>query len=192
MGAAGSVSLEKTGVASAPMSKRVVIADAGPLIALARIGQIELLHHLFGQVTLTAQVVNELTQGGIFPDTETLLQALQQSWMVTVDLPQSQLLECADWINLHQIDMGEASALVLASHAKAQGDAVLLIVDEARGRQAAQHADIPIIGTAGLMLLAKNNGWLQAVKTLLVALQAQGYYLGDRLVQAVLRQAGEV
>ena len=173
------------------MPQRVVIADTGPLIALARIGKIALLPQLFGQVTLTTQVATELTQGGIFPDTEALVQALQQSWLVTVDLSQPRLLECADWIDLHQIDMGEASALVLASHAKAQGDAVLLIVDGARGRQAARHADIAIIGTAGLMLLAKHKGWLQEVKPLLLDLQAQGYYLSDRLVQAVLRQAEE-
>jgi len=185
------VSLATSAEVGAPRPKRVVIADAGPLIALARMGQIALLPQLFGQVTLTTQVANELTQGGMFPDTEALVQALQQPWLVTVDLPPPQLLECADWIHVHQIDMGEASALVLASHAKAQGSAVLLIVDEARGRAAAQHADIAIIGTAGLMLLAKDKGWLQAVKPLLLALQAQGYYLSDRLVQAVLRQAGE-
>ncbi len=184
--------MDTTGtVSAADRPKGVVIADAGPLIALARIGELELLPRLFGQVLVTAQVAAELTQGGVFADTGHLLAALQQPWLKTVDLSEPWLLECHHWIHLHQIDMGEASALVLANHAMEQGDEVLLIVDETRGRQAAQHAHIAIIGTAGLMLLAKKMGWLQAVKPLLLTMQSQGYYFSDRLVQAVLRQARE-
>ena len=85
-------------------------------------------------------------------------------------------------MNLHQNDKGEASALVLASHHIAQGDEVLVIVDEACGRQAARYAGMTITGTAGLLLLAKRFGLLPAVKPLLIALQAQGYYLSDRLL----------
>ena len=40
--------------------RRVVIADAGPLIGLARIGCLDLLRALFGGVTLTAVVAVEI------------------------------------------------------------------------------------------------------------------------------------
>ena len=171
--------------------KKIVIADAGPLIALARIGQLELLAKLFGTVTLTELVALEIIGGGIFADTEALVKALAQPWLETITLSEDALEACRDWVNLHQIDMGEASALVLASQLIAQGDEVLVIVDETRGRQAAQHAAITITGTAGLLLLAKRFGLLPTVKPLLVALQAQSYYLTDQLLEAVLRQAGE-
>ena len=172
--------------------KKVVIADAGPLIALARIGQLQLLPQLFGEVLLTDVVALEITGGGVFPDSQALQNALTQPWLQTVTLPKTSLEACRDWINLHQIDMGEASALVLASQCQTQGDEVLLIVDETRGRQAAAHTHIAIIGTAGLLILAKNARLLEAVKPLLTALQAQNYFLSARLVEAVLRQAGEV
>ena len=171
--------------------KKIVIADAGPLIALARIGQLDLLAQLFGTVTLTDLIALEITGGGIFPDTEALTKTLAQPWLETITLSESFFKTCRDWVNLHQIDMGEASALVLASQHIAQGDEVLVIMDETRGRQAAQHAAIPITGTAGLLLLAKKFGFLPSVKPLLTALQAQSYYLSDRLVEAVLRQTGE-
>ena len=171
--------------------KKVVIADAGPLIALAGIGQLDLLAQLFGQVTLTDLIALELTSGGNFADTAALRSALAQPWLETVTLSKNSIEACRDWVNLHQIDMGEASALVLASQRIAEGDEVLVIMDETRGRQAAQHAAITITGTAGLLLLAKRFGWLPAVKPLLMALQAQSYYLSDRLLEAVLRQAGE-
>ena len=65
------------------------------------------------------------------------------------------LEECRAMINLHQIDMGEASALVLAQQLATQGTAALLLIDEHRGRQAAQYCQVAIIGTAGLLVLAK-------------------------------------
>ena len=172
--------------------KKVVIADAGPLIALARIGQLQLLPQLFGEVLLTDIVAFEIISGGVFPDSQALQIALAQPWLQTVTLLEASLETCRNWINLHQIDMGEASALVLASECQTNGDEVLLIVDEIRGRQAASHAHIAIIGTAGLLILAKNARLLAAVKPLLAALQAQSYFLSARLVEAVLRQAGEV
>lgn len=171
--------------------KKIVIADAGPLIALARIGQLDLLAQLFGTVTLTDLVALEISGGGIFPDTEALVKTLAQPWLETITLSENSLEACRDWVNLHQIDMGEASALVLASQHIAQGDEVLVIVDETRGRQAAQHAGMAILGTAGLLLLAKKFGLVPTVKPLLLALQAQSYFLSARLVEAVLRQAGE-
>ena len=171
--------------------KKIVIADAGPLIALARIGQLDLLAQLFGTVTLTDLVALEISGGGIFPDTEALVKTLAQPWLETITLSENSLDACRDWVNLHQIDMGEASALVLASQHIAQGDEVLVIVDETRGRQAAQHARMAILGTAGLLLLAKKFGLVPTVKPLLLALQAQSYFLSARLVEAVLRQAGE-
>ena len=171
--------------------KKVVVADAGPLIALARIGQLNLLPQLFGKVAVTDLVASELTSGGIFPDTAALAHALAQPWLETIAVSASALEACRVLVNLHQIDMGEASALVLASQCTSEGDEVLVIVDETRGRMAAQHARIAITGTAGLLLLAKNAGLLNAVTPLLLGLQAEGYFLSHSLMDAVVRQAGE-
>ena len=41
-------------------SMTVVIADAGPLIALSRIGKLELLQQIFQQVTITNTVRDEM------------------------------------------------------------------------------------------------------------------------------------
>ena len=175
--------------------RRIVIADAGPLIALARIDKLDLLHQLFAQVTITTQIAQELLDGGPFPDTPTLEIALSQPWLQTIDvgslLPEDWLDQCRDWMNLHQIDLGEASAMVLAQHSHAQGDSALLVIDDFRGRNAAQHAGMAILGTTGLLLLAKQAGLVDAVKPLLLAMRQSGYFLSGRLIEAALRQAGE-
>jgi predicted nucleic acid-binding protein len=43
-----------------PDTKRVVIADVGPLIALARVEALYLLRDLFGRVCITTTIRNEL------------------------------------------------------------------------------------------------------------------------------------
>lgn len=171
--------------------KKIVVADAGPLIALARIGQLNLLPRLFGQVLLTDFVASELTGGGVFADTAALREALAADWLNVIKTSDQDLLKCRDWVNLHQIDMGEASALVLATTHVALGDDVLIVLDDARGRQAAQHAHLSVLGTAGLLILAKNAKMIAEVKPLLLALQAEHYFLSERLLSAVLQLADE-
>lgn len=172
-------------------SMQVVIADAGPLIALARIGQLSMLQELFGNVAVTDTVVMEVSQGGDFPDTQTLAEALAQPWLQTIVQPSQDLVMCQRWIDLYQIDLGEASAMVLASQYQSQGDMPLLLLDDARGRYAATHAKLPVLGTAGLLVLAKKSGCITTVKPLLAALRQGHYFLSDALVAAVLARAGE-
>lgn len=170
---------------------KVVIADAGPLIALARIGQLGLLPQLFANVAVTETVAIEVSQGGDFPDAQAIADALAQPWLQTVTQSAPELALCRAWMDLYQIDLGEASAMVLASQCQAQGDAPLLLLDDARGRYAAGHAKLPALGTAGLLVLAKKAGCIMAVKPLLTALRQGHYFLSDPLVVAVLAQAGE-
>lgn len=180
--------------------KQVVLADAGPLIALARIGQLQLLPALFGEVAITQQVAAELVGGGSFPDSADLQKALGQAWLKTVDLESGPKLakgtdsmaQCRDLMNLHQIDLGEASALVYAAQCQSKGNAALLVMDDFRGRVAAKVEGVAVLGTAGLLLLAKQTRLINAVNPLLVALRQNGYFLSDRLIDATLEQAGEV
>lgn len=56
------------------MNRRVVIADAGPLIALAGTEALDLLRQLFGRVFITTTVCNEiLPVRAAFADADLLL-----------------------------------------------------------------------------------------------------------------------
>jgi hypothetical protein len=65
-----------------------LIAGAGPLIGLARIQQLDLLQRLFGMVTITAVVEEELGIGvplpaqAFPPGTAALLEAVEAGWLV--------------------------------------------------------------------------------------------------------------
>ena len=171
---------------------RVVIADAGPLIALAGIDRLALLHTLFGCVSVTSIVADEVLQGGDFPDGSVLSQAFAQNWLNRVNVDsQDQLSRAKNLMNLHQIDAGEAISMVLAQQAHANGDKALLVMDDLRGRNAAQHSHLSVVGTTGVLLLAKRQGQVSHVKPLLLHLRQNGYFLSQRLIDSALQQAGE-
>jgi len=175
--------------------KRFVIADAGPLIALARLERLDLLQRLFGTILVTGWVAGEVLTGGDFPDMAALRAGLAQPWLQTVELQNLTNLDwqaqCRDLMDLHQIDMGEASAMVLAKYLAARGDAAMLLMDDFRGRSAVQHSGFALIGTTGLLLLGKQLGAIEAIKPCLLALRQRGYFLSDRLIASALEQAGE-
>jgi len=178
--------------------QRVVIADAGPLIGLARIGQLDLLRRLFGAVHVTQQVAEEVLDGGNFREAPTLRTAFAQGILVLVQdagdgvaVTATPSEDSAALVHLFQIDRGEASALMLARHLLARAGQPLLLIDDQRGRAAAHHLRLTTIGTAGVLLLARRTGLLPAVAPVLRALRQEGYFLSDSLVEQILTQAGE-
>ena len=80
----------------------IVIADASPLIALARVGGLSWLEQLFTEVML-AKVLT-----GRYPATEApIRQALAAGWLKTVAIPTTDQA-------LPDLDEGEASSIRLA------------------------------------------------------------------------------
>jgi predicted nucleic acid-binding protein len=169
------------------MKRRVVIADAGPLIALARIDALVLLRKLFGRVYITPAVRDEvLPAAADFPETHLLTETLLEGWIEVAELPDD------DWTPINPgVDIGEASAIHLAHHWRNSGDTVLLVIDDRAGRLEARAHDIPLVGTAALIGLAKTEELIPAAKPLLERLTQSGYYIGETIIASVLANVGE-
>jgi hypothetical protein len=68
----------------------------------------------------------------------------------------------------------------------------LLFLDEKEGRHAAQQFGLRVIGTVGILLEAKANGAIDAVRPHLDGLrQTAGFYLSQALYQHTLALTGE-
>lgn len=160
----------------------IVVSDATPLIALARIGQITLLHSLFGKVYVPQAVYDEVvTHAPHHPGAD---QVRQADW-IEVRAPGDRSKVTYLRIDL---DLGEAEALVLAEELAAD----LVLVDEMKARLAAETLGLRFIGTVGLLLLAKRRGLVAQVLPMLDDLRAKRFRLSEKVYQAVLRQAGEL
>lgn len=174
---------------AAPRSSRVVIADAGPLIALARIDALNLLHELFGRVYITCTVREEILPASAadrFPESEGLLRTLAEGWIEVVEVATDH------WAPLNPgVDAGEASTIHAACLWREAGDAVLLVIDDRAGRTEARSRGIALIGTAAVIGLAKSTGKIAAARPLLEQLTRSGYFLGTTVIAAVLAGVGE-
>lgn len=168
----------------------IVIADAGPLIALARIDQLPLLPALFGEVVVTEAVATELL-AGVFTETVRLKAALSAPWCKRQPSVPVLAERSAKLASTHLIGAGESSAMALAQHYTERATPALMLLDDARGRRAAQRLQIAMIGTTGVLLLGKQAQLVSAVAPLLESLKNSGYFLSERLIKAALTQAGE-
>lgn len=169
------------------MTRRVVIADAGPLIALARIEALQLLRQLFGRVCITKTVRGEILPAkAAFADADLLARTLAEGWIEVAEVP---LSDCR--LLNPGVDAGEASSIQVANHWREAGDAVLLVMDDRAGRLEARSHGIALIGSAGVIGLARKEGLIPAARPLLEQMVASGYFIGPSIVSAVLSDLGE-
>jgi hypothetical protein len=157
-----------------------VIADAGPLIALAKVDRLALLRGLFGRVQLTPEVLAELSLEDGRADAQPLQAALRAGWLAQATVQTAPAPHPF-------LDAGESSCLALAgTQARA-----LLIIDEKLGRREAKRMNIAITGTAGILIAAKARALIDAVVPLLEEMREAGYFLGDKVIEDAREQARE-
>ena len=157
------------------------MSDASPLIAPAAAGALELLRELFGAVTVTATVRNEVLSGEGRPGERELRAAIRAGW-VRVQRDKRPDPTFAD------LDGGEATTLAAAASIKGT---CLVLVDDPLARQRALALGVPIAGTAGILLIAKKRGLIPAVRPLLEKLMNAEFRLSAQVVTTVLEDAGE-
>ena len=162
----------------------ILVCNTGPLIALAKIDRLSLLQNLGLERLLIPPMVQRELWGKIGPESAAIEAALNNFMQVVKLQNIDQRIENA----VVDLDHGEKEAVILA--ASLQEETVLLIDDKA-GRKVARHLELSVLGTAGLLLLAKRQGFVENVSALVVEMRRQGYWLSDALVAQVRRLAGE-
>jgi predicted nucleic acid-binding protein len=159
-----------------------VVSDASPLILYASVGRLELLHQLFGEVVAPPAVVSEVTGGGA--GRAGAQEIARASWI----REQAPLRSPAAHGLPDDLDAGEAEAIALALEAAGP---VVLLIDDRDGRRVATRRGLTVVGSAGVLVLAKRRGLLAAVRPVLDQLRAAGLYLGAPVYDSVLQEAGE-
>ncbi len=163
--------------------RQIVVADAGPLIALGRIGRLALLRQLYDHVTVPPRVYSELHLRESRPGSRALRRAVAAGWLEAVAPEPDRDLEQL----LLTVDPGEAEAIILAARA----DVRFLLMEEHRGRQLARRRGIAVVGTGGVLLAAKRRGLVESLVPILAELDRAGYRFSSRLRQEILELAGE-
>ena len=150
--------------------QKIIISDASCIIILEKIGELEILHKLFGSILTTTEIQQEF--GKELPD-----------W-INIEKPSNE-----DYARLVRatLDSGEASAIALSLNYEDP----LLILDDLKARNFANKIGINVTGTLGILLNAKSSGVLKSIKPVLANIEKTNFRLSRELVQKVLEIAGE-
>ena len=150
--------------------QKVIISDTSCLILLDKIGELNLLNKLFGQITITQEIAEEFKNE--LPDWFKIESPANKTYQ--------KILEAS-------LDRGEASAIAYAIE---QSDC-LLIIDDHKGRKYAEQLGIKITGTLGVIVDAKLNGLINSVKPLLERIKATDFRLTADLERRTLEKSNE-
>ena len=161
----------------------IVVSNTSPIINLAAIGQLELLKLLFGTIAIPQAVYHEIVIKG-------------QGQAGAIEIEASKWFEryqVRDEVSVkhleQELDAGEAEAIALAIELQAD----LLLLDERRGRMIARQLGVAVTGLLGILLVAKQRGYLVAIKPLLHDLRTiAGFWIDQELYTRVLESAQEL
>ena len=164
-----------------PEGPRLVVVNTTPIIALSLIGELDLLHSMYGQVVVPPAVEAEVLAGGRDGIGRTELR--EASWLRVTSLQDPRRADL-----LADLDRGEAEVLALAQELNAD----LVIIDERLARLHAKRLGLTLTGTLGVLLRAKHLGHVKAVAPLINRLRQGGIHLSDLVVTEVLALADEL
>jgi len=131
---------------------------------------------MYGQIWAPHTVLEEY-QAKAPPTEPDLAQAL---WLTVVD----------DVIidpTLPLLDGGEAAALSLAQTIGAR----LILLDERKARRIAARIGLPVAGTLAVLLRAKQQGLITAIRPYITQMQSQGRRFHPNLIGRLREEAGE-
>jgi predicted nucleic acid-binding protein len=156
------------------------VVNTSPIIALARVGQVDLLIHLPEQIILPQSVAEEIYAG---PDNDPARQAVEDGLFEIVETPPPPP-EILAW------DLGKGETAVL-SFALSNPNWIS-ILDDGAARRCARSFSLPITGTLSVVILAKEYGLIESAAQVLRALQSNDFRLDDTVIRSALeRTVGE-
>ena len=153
----------------------IVVSDTTAITSLLKIGQANLLQELFTEVFAPIAVRNELLK--FHPNLPAFLKL-----RAIADRDAVGLL-------VVDIDLGEAEAIILAEELRADA----LLIDEKQGRSIAERRGLRCLGLAGALLMAKENGLITNLHSVLQALERDAnFYLDEGIKKLLLKRANEI
>ncbi|EKV03419.1 putative nucleic acid-binding protein [Leptolyngbya sp. PCC 7375] len=159
----------------------IVVSDTTPLSELAKVGHLDLLHRVYGEIRIPREVYDEVTTG----NHPAIAQVKSLDWLRVHAVRQpDRVIELQ---NATRLGKGECAAMILAEEHQADQ----LLLDDLDARRVALSRNLPVVGTVGTLLVAKQRGVIDSVKDILVALIDQGTRISPRLYQSAIAAANE-
>jgi predicted nucleic acid-binding protein len=155
--------------------KRTWVLNASPVISLAKIGRLDLLHAADREMLIPEAVAQEILAGPAGDPASVALTAGDLGKTV----PIASRIEVVEW----GLGAGETAVLALALE---QGATAIL--DDREARTAARALGCRFMGTLGIVLRARREGRIPSAGSVIADLKRAGLRLDDSLVRTALKQ----
>ena len=154
------------------MRDPLFVSNASPIIGFERLNALDLLQQLTTTLHVPEAVRREVFGARSAPD-----------WIIvrSISQPLSSLSLSP------RLGAGEREAIALALELQPR----YLLLDDLAARRAAQSLNITVIGTVGLLILARQKELVDALKPYLDSLLALDFRISKTVYQLALRQVGE-
>lgn len=160
----------------------VIIADTGPLIALARVDLLSHLNKVFSRVIVPETVFEEACGDHSKPGAEAIAALDNAPWFQVMSVDTVHTPDVA----LHVLDKGELDVILLAKELNC-----IALLDENLGRRIAINRGVKVVGSAGILLNLKKMGVIVEVMPFVDRFARNGYRLAPSLIQKIRELAGE-
>lgn len=156
----------------------LVIADTSALIAIATCNGLPWLNSLFEKLMVPRAVFEEAIK-------KDKPQAARLQEYLTDKVFDSNLAEFV----IASPGMGDGELEAMALYRKTSADR--LLIDDLRARKVALYNGMNVIGSVGVLLLAKKHGLISAIKPCLDQIDQSEVHMGRGLMREALIMAGE-
>ncbi len=157
----------------------IVIADSSALVALSMCQALPLLEILFKKIYVPEAVYKEISVKG-----KSEADALTEYLSTRI---KSVRVDRTKVVNTDSLGSGEQEAIALYMELSAD----LLIIDDARAKKAAYANGLEVMGSVGVLLLAKQRGLIHEIRSMLDLLAVSNIHLGSNIIEKALGIAGE-
>lgn len=163
-----------------------VVSDSSPLMNLAGIDRLYLVHEQFGEVVIPPSVWDEIVlNSNTLPGAYEVRRANDAGW-ISIAKPDNTAVVDLLGLGLHR---GEAEAIALAIELRSS----LILLDDADARLAATTFGLRKTGVIGILIKAKLDGKIESLRLELNALMDRmGFFIDDGLYRQALSSVGEV
>ena len=160
---------------------RKVIVNSTPLIALCHVNQLNILKELYGEVIIPRAVYDEISVKKDSVCKKIVDESLE--W-IHIQKIQNVMAKAMFKSQLHD---GEVEVMILAKEQNAD----VVIIDDQNAKKYAKYLELPVTGTLGILIKAKQVGYIPELKPLLDVMVQNGIYIKNSLIEHCLELVGE-
>ena len=159
---------------------RKIIVNSTPLIALAKANKLEILKEMYEHIIIPEAVYREVTEKD--------------------DIAAQRIEAAREWIEVRKVDSnldrrmyraklheGEVEVMLLAQEIGAD----VVIIDDGAARKTAEYLELPLTGTLGVMIKAKQRGLLEAVMPVVQQMEQNGIFFSKELKEKIRKLSNE-